>query len=106
MDFTNDQQEKFSINEYFAAHPEMMLGEMRLAGGMYRTDEPMLDRTAVNLVKRWRRPLSGCRKTFTRPTLNQVAEPTFDQTIPAPDYIKPNAYCVHEDAFASGRRMS
>ena len=25
-----------------------------------------------------------------------VAEPTFDQTVPAPDYVKPNAYCLHD----------
>ena len=43
VDFTNDQQEKFSINEYFAAHPEMMLGKMRLARGMYRDGEPVLE---------------------------------------------------------------
>ena len=42
VDFTNDRQEKFSINEYFAAHPEMMLGKMRLARGMYRDGEPVL----------------------------------------------------------------
>ena len=27
---------------------------------------------------------------------HQVAEPTLDQTIPAPDYVKPNAYCLHD----------
>jgi N12 class adenine-specific DNA methylase len=43
VDFTNDRQEKFSINEYFAAHPEMMLGKMRLARGMYRDGEPVLE---------------------------------------------------------------
>ncbi len=30
------------INEYFARHPEMMLGEMRLEGTMYRAREPTL----------------------------------------------------------------
>ena len=30
------------INEYFADHPEMMLGEMRLQGTMYRDNEPVL----------------------------------------------------------------
>jgi N12 class adenine-specific DNA methylase len=30
------------INEYFARHPEMMLGTMRLEGTMYRKDEPAL----------------------------------------------------------------
>jgi N12 class adenine-specific DNA methylase len=30
------------INEYFVQHPEMMLGEMRLEGTMYQSDEPTL----------------------------------------------------------------
>ena len=32
VNFTNDQKEKFALNEYFVAHPEMMLGKMRLSG--------------------------------------------------------------------------
>ena len=31
------------VNEYFARHPEMMLGSMKLAGSMYRGGEPTLD---------------------------------------------------------------
>ena len=31
-----------AINEYFADHPEMMLGEMRLLGSQYRANEPVL----------------------------------------------------------------
>jgi N12 class adenine-specific DNA methylase len=31
-----------SVNEYFARHPEMVLGEMRLEGTMYREREPTL----------------------------------------------------------------
>ena len=31
-----------SLNEYFAAHPQMMLGEMRLQGTMYKSGEPTL----------------------------------------------------------------
>jgi hypothetical protein len=33
---------EISVNEYFAKHPEMMLGEMRLEGTMYRGQEPTL----------------------------------------------------------------
>jgi hypothetical protein len=28
--------------------------------------------------------------------IHKVAEPSFDQTVPAPDYVKPNAYCLHD----------
>jgi len=33
---------EISVNEYFAAHPQMMLGEMKLEGTMYRDQEPAL----------------------------------------------------------------
>jgi N12 class adenine-specific DNA methylase/GGDEF domain-containing protein len=33
---------KVPVNEYFARHPEMMLGQMALEGSMYRADEPTL----------------------------------------------------------------
>ncbi len=31
------------VNEYFAHHPEMMLGKMKLSGTMYRGAEPTLE---------------------------------------------------------------
>lgn len=34
--------EPIAINKYFAANPDMMLGEMTLAGSMYRANEPTL----------------------------------------------------------------
>jgi hypothetical protein len=41
-EITNSVGENISVNEYFAAHPEMMLGEMRLEGRMYGHGEPTL----------------------------------------------------------------
>ncbi len=38
----NSVGESIPVNEYFAAHPDRMLGEMRLAGRMYRQQEPTL----------------------------------------------------------------
>ena len=48
-DYTNDLGENFTINEYFAARPEMMLGRMRLSGRMYRDNEPTLEPGGRNL---------------------------------------------------------
>src|SRR5580692_12089169 len=39
----SDAGEEFAINEYFAARPEMMLGQMRLTGGMYGGNDPTLE---------------------------------------------------------------
>jgi len=49
--YTNDRNEAFSLNEYFVAHPEMMLGKMRLSGRMYRDNEPTLEPDGRDLGK-------------------------------------------------------
>ena len=78
--------------------PHMMLGTMRLARGMYRrrradagAGRPGFGRGAGAGGR------AACRKTSTRLKISSRRARTFDLTIPAPDYIKPNAYCVHED---------
>src|SRR5579859_7599785 len=48
-EYTNNIGEAFTLNEYFAARPEMMLGQMRLAGGMYGGNEPTLEPDGRNL---------------------------------------------------------
>src|SRR5947208_9240661 len=49
-DYTNSLGETLSINEYFVANPQMMLGEMRLTGRMYRRDEPTLENDGRNIA--------------------------------------------------------
>jgi N12 class adenine-specific DNA methylase/SAM-dependent methyltransferase len=97
VDFTNDQQEKFSINEYFAAHPEMMLGKMRLARGMYRDNEPVLAPDDRDLGEALALAVAHLPQNIYAIQTQSAVENVFDPSIPAPDYIKPNAYCVHED---------
>ena len=97
VDFTNDRQEKFSINEYFAAHPEMMLGKMRLARGMYRDGEPVLEPDDRELGEALAQAVARLPQNIYAVQTESAAEKAFDPSIPAPDYIKPNAYCVHED---------
>ncbi|HUA64281.1 MAG TPA: methyltransferase domain-containing protein, partial [Alphaproteobacteria bacterium] len=97
VNHTNEKKENFSLNEYFVAHPEMMLGQMRLARGLYRNDEPTLESDGRDLdialaqaVERLPRNIYEERQ---QPVLRQAVE----VNIPAPDFIKPNAFCVHED---------
>ena len=78
-DYTNDIGEAFTLNEYFAARPEMMLGQMRLGGGMYRrqrtdagTGRTQLGRGAgagrrAAAAEHLRGPLSPSRRADPRP---------------------------------------
>jgi N12 class adenine-specific DNA methylase/adenine-specific DNA methylase len=94
--YTNDIGEAFTINEYFAARPEMMLGRMRLAGRMYRDNEPTLESDGRALAEALQQAVERLPQNIYQAQTQQVAEPTLEQTIPAPDYVKPNAYCLHE----------
>src|SRR5205823_12193944 len=94
--YTNDIGEAFTLNEYFATRPEMMLGRMRLGGGMYGGDEPTLEPDERNLRDALAQAIERLPQDFYETHAQQVAEPTLDQTIPAPDFAKPNAYCLHD----------
>ncbi len=94
--FTNDLGDGFTLNEYFATRPEMMLGKMRLAGRMYRDNEPTLEADGRNLRDALAQAVERLPQNIYQAQVHQVAEPTLDQTIPAPDFVKPNAYCLHD----------
>ena len=94
--FTNDIGEAFTLNEYFAARPEMMLGQMRLGGGMYGGNEPTLEPDGRNLRDALAQVVERLPQDIYQAHAHHVAEPTLDQTIPAPDFVKPNAYCLHD----------
>ena len=95
-DYTNDLGEGFTLNEYFTTRPEMMLGKMRLAGRMYRDNEPTLESDGRSLRDALAQAVERLPQDIYRAQSHQVAEPTLDQTIPAPDFVKPNAYCLHD----------
>jgi N12 class adenine-specific DNA methylase len=97
VDYTGEQKEKFSLNEYFVAHPEMMLGKMRLARGMYRDGEPVLVPDGRNFEEALAQAVERLPQNIYQAEKPRVAARVSDVNIPAPDYIKPNAFCVHED---------
>jgi len=61
------------------------------------------------MVANWRthshRPSRNCRREFTKQAAHKIAEPTLEESIPAPDFVKPNAFCLHDAWSASVRKM-
>jgi N12 class adenine-specific DNA methylase len=94
--YANDLGEEFTLNEYFVARPEMMLGKMRLTGRMYRDNEPTLESDGSDLSGALANAVQRLPQGVYQTQAQQMAAPAFDQTVPAPDYIKPNAYCIHD----------
>jgi phospholipid N-methyltransferase len=95
-DYTNDLGEGFTLNEYFATRPEMMLGKMRLAGRMYRDNEPTLEADGRSLGEALAQAVERLPEGVYQAHAHQIAEPTLEEAIPAPDFVKPNAFCLHE----------
>jgi N12 class adenine-specific DNA methylase len=98
--YTNNTGETFRLNEYFADHPEMMLGEMRLEGRMYSRKEATLADTGQDLKTALAEAVgklpANIYQSLNRPQGLDAA----DQSIPAPGDVKPNAYTIHEDEIA------
>lgn len=97
VDFANERSEQFVINEYFATHPHMMLGTMRLARGMYRQGEPLLAPDDRDLGEALAQAVARLPQSIYQVQTANAVKKNFEPTIPVPGDIKPNAYCVHED---------
>ena len=76
--------------------PEMMLGQMRLAGGMYGGNEPTLEPDGRDLAEALAQAVERLPQNIYEAQSHKIAEPTLEESIPAPDFIKPNAYCLHD----------
>src|ERR1017187_2540886 len=96
----NTKGEAIYINEYFAQHPRMMLGEMELSGSMYRDKEPTLVSDGRDLAEALAEAISNLPNNIYRAQKRVVAVPTLDQTFPAPDHVKPNAFVMVHDEVA------
>jgi SAM-dependent methyltransferase len=95
-DFTNHTQETIPINEYFVERPHMMLGHLQLSGRMYRDNEPTLEGGGRVLGDALATAIPELPAGIYRVQRVELAESTTEQTIPAPDFVKPNAYCIHD----------
>jgi hypothetical protein len=82
------------INEYFAAHPEMMLGEMRLSGRMYQRGEPTLVPDGGELETQLAEAVGRLPKDVYRADERVGLSRQSNLSIPAPQDIKPNAFAL------------
>lgn len=94
VEITNSSGETIPVNEYFAAHPEMMLGEMRLEGRMYARAEPTLVGNGVPLEEILTQAIARLPSDVFRSHSISVNDTPLVHTFPAPDHVKPNAYTL------------
>jgi N12 class adenine-specific DNA methylase len=97
VDFTNERKENCLLNEYFVARPEMMLGTMRVGRGLYRNDEPFLEPDERDLSAALAQAVERLPQNIYEAQKPEAVRQIFEVNIPAPDFIKPNAYCIHSD---------
>jgi len=91
----NADGQSFEINEYFAEHPEMMLGTMEYAGTMYRHQESTLlpdDRKLGDALRE--AILHLPEKVFRQ--VNRTVEAPRNEAVLAPDDLKEGNFAIHE----------
>ncbi len=106
-EITNSLGEQMSVNEYFATRPNLMLGEMRLEGRMYRDNEPTLVSNGRNLSDQLTAAFSHFPRNIIQPHVTRITPPDIEQVYPAPEHVKPNAYTLVNDriGFRDGDRI-
>ncbi len=97
VEITNSAGEAIPVNEYYAAHPEMMLGEMRLESRMYARPEPTLVGNGVPLEESLARAVARLPSDVFRAQAVPVNNASLAHTFPAPEHVKPNAYTLVND---------
>ena len=83
-----------SVNEYFAANPNMMLGEMKREGTMYRGGEPaLIAPDGQDLASELGKAVKRLKPNVMKKAEHQATErPTVDDMAPAPDTLKAYAF--------------
>jgi hypothetical protein len=99
-EITNSQGETIPVNEYFAARPELMLGEMCLEGKMYSDGEPTLVSNGRPLNEQLAEAIALLPKHVFKPEVRHPDQPNLEQSFPAPEHIKPNAYALVNQQLA------
>jgi hypothetical protein len=92
----NAANENIVINDYFAAHPEMILGQMRLQGRMYKQGEPTCVSNGHDLGEQLGQAIALLPKAvYGGPrAAATVLLPAAETSIPAPEHVKPNAFAL------------
>jgi len=93
-EITNSAWETIPVNEYFAVHPEMMLGEMRLEGRMYTDGEPTLVSNGRDLAEQLAEVVALLPQSIFQPATKPGERPSLAHSFPSPEHVKPNAYTI------------
>jgi len=90
----------FQINEYFAAHPQMMLGQMAHAGTMYRSNEPALVPDGRDLASALAEAVVALPQSIYRRAEHEALQLQSAPILMAPDNVKENAFTIVEGTIA------
>jgi N12 class adenine-specific DNA methylase len=98
---SNRDGQVFQINEYFVANPHMMLGHMADAGKMYRGNEPTLAPDGRDLTAALGEAIATLpQNVYVERQQASVSPGGGPDAILAPDYVKENAYTIHNGMIA------
>ncbi len=99
-EYVNRDGARFAINEYFAANPRMMLGNMAYAGTMYRSNEPTLVADERDLSTALRDAINALPEGIYRAEENNLTARVTVNPIVPPDDVKENAFTLHDGGIA------
>ncbi len=95
-----------AVNEYFATHPDMMLGALRLTGTMYGGKEPTLEPTSgESLARGLARAVEALPRDVLATRAPTGADDTVREPILAPDDVKEGGFVLGADGTILQRQL-
>lgn len=102
LDDPNARTYSTPVNEYYAAHPEMMLGRMALGAGLYRADQAGLVSDGRDVAEALHEAIANGlpRDVLTDPSaVEQARIKQAEEARLAPQHVKPGAF--HVDGYGT-----
>ena len=85
------------INQYFADHPEMVLGKMEMVSGAHGMESACLPDTSLPLSAQLKNALSHVEGSIEQADFNEIDDELAKENIPADPDVKNYSYTVVDD---------
>ena len=85
------------MNQYFADHPEMVLGKMEMVSGAHGMESACLPDTSLPLSAQLKNALSHVEGSIEQADFNEIDDELAKENIPADPDVKNYSYTVVDD---------
>lgn len=92
-----ENEDGIALNQYFAEHPEMIMGKMEMVSGAYGMEATCTPDTTIPLSKQLEKAISQIEGGIDTIEPDELKEETAGESIPADPNVKNYSYTIADD---------